>query len=111
MKLDEQQQLTWDSEVSVAVLGRGGDFVLVNLADPIEDASKEAQVKGFHFCGVLAVKSGEPIAKCESDMDSVYTMMHAGLEFARLVADRLKQQQAGDAVAWLGRLYTLEDPR
>jgi hypothetical protein len=38
-------------------------------------------------------------------------MVHAGLAFAQLVADRLKQKPKGDGVEWLTRLFELPDTR
>jgi hypothetical protein len=68
---------------------------------------ESARARGFNYCGVLALVNGEPAAKCESDADAVYTMMHAGLVFTRMMADRLRQQPQGDSVAWLEKLWTL----
>ena len=89
---DAQEQLVFDSEISVAVIGRAGDFVLIDLTDNIDDAVVEtARARRFGYCGVLALINGEPVAKCESDADAVYTMMHAGLAFTRMMADKLSK--------------------
>jgi hypothetical protein len=107
-----QDQLILDSDISVSVLGRNGDFVLVSLSDDVDSAIETAAAKGWVYCGVLAVtKDGQAGARCEQDPDCIYTMMHAALAFAQKVADRLRLQVAGDAVHWLESLYRLEDPR
>jgi hypothetical protein len=108
---DPQEQLVFNSEIAVAVLGRAGEFVLIHLDDAIEDAMAAAIAKGYGYCGTLAVVKGQAAAKCEPDPDSVYTMMHAALAFVQQVADRLKQPPEGDAVQFLEHLYALEDPR
>jgi hypothetical protein len=109
--MDAHEQLAFDSEICMGVLGRGGDFVLVRLAPIDEEATAAALAKGFVYCGVLGVKDGQ--AKCEPHPDAVYTMMLAGLEFARLVAERLRPeaQPKGDGVAWIASLYQLPDTR
>src|SRR5258708_13337164 len=109
--MDAMEQLVFDSEISVAVMGRGGEFVLVRLDGGIDEtATEEAARKGYAYCGCLGIKDGVPGAKCEPDPDCVYTMMHAGLAFAQLVADRLKQKPKGDGVECLTRLFALPDP-
>lgn len=54
---------------------------------------------------------GVPGVRCEPDADAVFTMCFAGLEFAVMVADRLKQKLKGDGVEWLTRLFALPDTR
>jgi hypothetical protein len=43
MKLDAEQQLVWDSEVSVAVVGSGDEFLLIPLdsGTPISDEATD----------------------------------------------------------------------
>jgi hypothetical protein len=111
-KMDAQEQLVMEGEISVAVLGKGAEFVLIELQGEIdEDATDAAREKGYTYCGVLGVKDGTAGAKCEPHPDCVFTMMHAALAFAQLVADRLKQKPKGDGVAWLQRLFELPDTR
>jgi hypothetical protein len=110
--MDAQEQLVFGGEISVAVLGKGADFVLIELQGEIdEDATEDAREKGYTYCGVLGVKDGQAGAKCEPHPDAVYTMLHAGLAFAQLVADRLKPPPKGDGVEWLTALFALEDSR
>jgi hypothetical protein len=108
--LDAQEQLVCDSEVSVAVLGKGRNFVLVPLQDRELDATElvETQSRGFFFCGVLGIKDGQPSAEC-SDPDAAIVMMHAALAFAQEMAGRLRPKD--DSAAWCERLHALQDPR
>jgi hypothetical protein len=109
--MDAQEQLVWDSEISMAVVGKGGDFVLIDLGEVDDDVTKLALARGYAWCGVLGVKDGQPCANCEPNPDAALTMMHAALAFAQKVADRLRPPQKGDAVEWLESLYRLPDPR
>jgi hypothetical protein len=112
--MDAHEQLAWDSEagVSVAVLGKGEDFVLISLDGQIDEAATAtALAKGFSYCGVLGIKNGQAAVKCEPDSNAVYTMMHAALAFAAQVAERLREKPKGDAVEWLESLYRLPDTR
>lgn len=112
--LDAQEQLVWDSEVSVAVLGKGKgrDFVLVPLKDAELDATElvETRSRGFFFCGVLGIRDGQPSAEC-SDLDAAFVMMHAALAFAQEMAGAGRLRPKDDSAAWCERLHALEDPR
>jgi hypothetical protein len=48
---DAQEQLVWDSVVSVAVLGKGREFMLITLPTDPADAAKlaEAQRRGYFY--------------------------------------------------------------
>lgn len=108
--IDEQEQLAFDSEIAFGVLGRAGEFTLIPLAGDEDGAlTVEAFARGHRYCGVLAVVDGQAAAKCEPDMDAVYTMMHAGLAFAQMVADRLKPKN--DFVRFAEGLFRLSDTR
>ena len=112
--MDAQEQLAWDGEAAVAVLGRGENFVLISLDGPIDEAvTIDALSKGYRWCGVMGVINGQAAAKSEPGPDAVYTMMHAALAFAQRVAERLRPPKAdvGDEVEWLERLYRLPDTR
>jgi hypothetical protein len=110
--MDGQSEFVLGSEVCVAVLGRGLDFVLIDISQELDEAvTEDAIKKGFAYCGALAVKNGEAGARCEPHPDCVFTMMHAGMAFAQLVADMLRAKPKGDGVEWLTALYSLPDPR
>jgi hypothetical protein len=113
--MDAQHQLIFESQISVGVLGKGEDFVLIPLrgdGTPFDEAEVDAaRDRGLEYCGVLGLKDGVPGAKCEPNPDCIYTMMHAGLAFAQLVADKLRPKPKGDAVDWLTRLFELPDTR
>lgn len=104
--MDAIEQLVWDSETAVAVLGAGDDFTLVELSrdgQPLPQAVlDDAKRRGFMFCGVLVVgPNGEPAAKCEPGAGTAYTMLHAALVAFR---DEPKKD-------WLERLWELPDAR
>lgn len=112
--MDAMEKLTWDSEIAVGVLGKGGQYVLVPLGEPgpipaevLEDAAR----RGFKFCGVLAVLHGRAAVHCEPDIEAAGVMMLAAIGFAGQVADKIKQEQKGDGVCWLENLWNLTDPR
>jgi hypothetical protein len=109
--MDAQEQMVMDSEISVGVLGKGADFVLIPIEDgPIDEAATEdALSKGYVYCGVMGVKNGQPGVKCEPNPDAVFTMMHAALAFAQQVAEMLRPK--GDELEFLERLYRLQDGR
>ncbi len=113
--MDAMERLTWDADIAVGVLGRGGEFLLVPLTEPgkiSEAVTDDARRRGFRFCGVVAVTNGQASAQWEPYPDAIHTMLHAALAFAQEVADRLKPKQAqGDAVDWLERLWSLPDTR
>ena len=110
---EEQQDLYINSEMAVIVVGRAESFVLFERDKCDDDAKmKEAHaIPEAHVCGVLGLKDGEPLARCSADPDSIYTMMFAGVAFARIVADRIIQERNGDFVDWARRLHGLPDSR
>ncbi len=109
---DAHQRLYEDSEICFGVLGRNGDFVLIDMALPLdENVTAEALAKGYAYCGVVAVKNGVYGAKCAPDPDSIFTMLQAAIAAAPLVADRLRHPEKGDGVLWLRQLYALPDLR
>jgi len=110
--MDATEQLVFDSDIAVGVLGKGGDFVLVPLDGAIEAAMEAAVLRGWNYCGCYAVtKTGQPGVRCEPDPDSIFTMMYAALAFAQLVAERLRPKPKGDGVEWIEALYRLPDTR
>jgi hypothetical protein len=101
-----------ESEISVAVLGKGGDFVLIRLDGEIDASATDAALaRGFSYCGVMGVKNGQASVRCEPNPDAAVTMLHAALAFGTQVAERLRPQPEGDGVEWLERLYQLPDTR
>ena len=111
-RLDETEQLAFDGDPAMAVMGARGEFMLVPLDRGIEGAQAAAIERGFHYCGILALVDGRPAAKCEGDLDSMNCMMRAALEFAARVADRMKPpKREDDFAAFAAGLFRLEDPR
>jgi hypothetical protein len=112
--MDATEQLAFESEICCGVLGNGRDFVLIHLGTQggmDQKAVEEAIAKGFVYCGILGVKDGQAGVQCEPDPGCIHTMMYAALGFARIVADRLREQPKGDGAEWLGRLYQMPDTR
>jgi hypothetical protein len=110
--MDAQEQLSRDSEISVAVLGKAKEFVLIRIDGPIDEAARATAVeRGFAYCGVMGVKDGQAGVICEPFSDAAYTMMHAAIAFGAQVAERLREKPKGDSVEWLERLWQLPDPR
>jgi hypothetical protein len=108
--MDASEQIAWSSELAWAVLGKGAEFVLIDLTGPIDDATTAtALAKGFTYCGVMGVKDGQAGVKCEPTLDAAVTMTHAALAFAAQMAGRTEPK--GDSLEWLERLYMLPDPR
>lgn len=112
MAMDATERLVADSEMSAAVLGKGREFLLVDLSGETDAAMEAARARGFSYCGCLAVVNGQATARPEPDADSTLTMLYAALAFAHLVGDRLMPPQPkSDSVEWLTRLYALPDTR
>jgi len=51
--MDAQQQLAWNCEDSVVVLGKGKEFLLVPLGEAIPASLQFANVCGYTYCGVI----------------------------------------------------------
>jgi len=115
--MDSQELLVSNGELPAAVVGSGEDFRLIHLDGDVDAEIAEAHAQGYgkdnghFFAGVFAVLNGQAVANCEPSLNAHRVMMAAVFEYARQVADRLKQLGAGDAVEWLNRLHALEDPR
>jgi hypothetical protein len=104
--------MVMESEVSAAVLGKAGEFILVDLGGETDAAMESAHARGFSYCGVFAVVNGQATARSEPDADATLTMLYAGLAFAHLVADRLTPPQPkDDFTQFAERLWSLEDLR
>lgn len=110
--MDDQQRLAFDGEIAYAVLGRDGEFALVQLYVARDEAViAEARERGYRYCGVLAVIDGIPAARYDPDLDSVLCCFLASLKFAGLVSDRIQPAPKDDSVDFLTRLYALPDTR
>jgi hypothetical protein len=100
------------SEICVAVLGEGCEFVLIRIDGEIDNAATEAAVaRGLGYCGCLGIKDGRAAAHCEPDFGSAFTMMLAAIAFCQQMAEKLKQKKTGDSAEWLERLFGLPDTR
>lgn len=115
--LDPHGRLAFESSFTAAVLGRSGKFVLLPM-NPGITAAEEAAVlthaaeQKFHYAGILGVVDGLAQARCEPDLDSILTMVAAGMDFAVLAAEYLRAQMPkGDEVDWLQALHALPDGR
>ena len=110
--MDAQARLLVEGNSVVGVLGKGEDFLLFPLQEdgPLDQGLlQRGQERGLAFCGVLGVVDGRMAARVEeTNPMAVYTMLFAGLEFARQVAPKLRPSEPkGDSVAWLERLHSL----
>lgn len=113
---DQEMQvaLIASGDHAVAVVGRGASeaFRFIRTDGDVAAAIAAALMEGFDtFAGVMATVDGQAVARCNPGLDNMRTMVAAAFQYARLVVDRLKQQQAGDEVEWLGALYRLPDTR
>jgi hypothetical protein len=106
---DTHEQLVFDSEISVAVLGKGEEFILVRLGKGLDDTSADAMDNGYSYAGVIGIKDGVPGVQCEPDPASMRVMVLAGLAFAGMIAEQLKQHQM--STDFCERLFALPDPR
>ena len=111
---DEHQLTAFNSQFCCAVLGKGDDFMLIqlNAPDDVIDAECENAARlSYCYCGIMAVIDGQPRAKC-ADAAGIITMVHASTAFARLVAARMKPKRpSSDWPDFMARLWSLEDPR
>jgi hypothetical protein len=116
MLQESQRQLILHSEFTALVFGKGEDFVLLRVNCDGDDSdiseAKNAGERGMVFCGVLGLEDGQPKADISpTNPAAVYTTMLAGLSFALMVADRMKQKQTDDFVRFAEGLYRLDDRR
>ena len=84
--LGAQARLAWDSEVFVAVVGKGEEFEFIRLDQNGEwdkAAIAEAVGKDYALCGVLGVKDGVGWVRCQPNRDAVCTMGYVAFAFAR----------------------------
>jgi hypothetical protein len=112
--MNSQELLACESDFCCGVLGRGDEFLLVDVASPLDDVTaKIASEKGFFYCGCLGVVRGEMGAMCASclDVDCMRIMLRASARFAVLVWEWQGPQSKGDDVVWLDALFRLSDKR
>jgi hypothetical protein len=113
MEAQSESDFLIGQEMCAVVLGKGAEFVLLDVNKAMDSAVTEAALaKNYKFCGLLAVKNGQAGARCEGP-DCIETMLAASLVFARVVSDSLQHQHQhrGDGVEWLTKLYALPDTR
>ena len=109
---DRTEQLVFECDFSVSVLGRGAVYILIDNQAPNDpDLVAYATAKGLTWRGVLGMKNGVPRVECGPDPESAVTMAHAGLAFCVAHAEHLRRASEGDSVDWLRALYALPDPR
>lgn len=108
---EEMKEFAASADYSCGVFGAGGEFLLVPVHEPGPVPTEEIQSRGFHFCGWLTIRDGDPGAWCEQDPDSRFTCLIAAFAFAQRVADKIKPNQQGDFVQWLQHLWELPDER
>jgi hypothetical protein len=113
--MDEQTRLAETATDAVAVLGKGGEFVLVDLCTPGQPMPPavlvDATRRGFHYCGILGLRDGRRNVECEPDADSVFTCLMASLAFAQRVADKIGSGGGACLGLDLERLWQLPDTR
>ena len=109
---DAQEQLVWDSVVSVAVLGKGREFILIALPTDAADAVKMAEAKRreFFYCGVLGIRDGQPSAE-SSGPETAFTLTLAALAFAQEMAEAGRLRPKDDFVRFAEALWRLPDNR
>lgn len=117
-KLDPMQQLVWDSEISVACLGRNdGEHVLIPLPFDAHAQAVTLQIateRGYSYCGAFGFRAGDCSSVVEpTNPDALPIMLQAAFTFARQIAALLKPTAAApdDSAEWLANLFKLEDPR
>jgi hypothetical protein len=116
MLQESQRQLILHSEFTALVFGRGADFVLLRCNGDDNDSemseAKKAGERSMVFCGVLALEDGQLKADISpTNTATMYAMMHAGVAFTLMVADRIKRKQTDDFVRFAEGLHRLDDTR
>ena len=107
--MDATEKLVFESEISAAVLGKGDEFVLVNLAHYDQAVPDAARARGYHFCGVVGLMNGRLSLEIASpDPESVRLMAFALREFTDMCAANSKPDAFAD---WMTKLHELPDTR
>ena len=113
--MDEQQQIAWNCEISVAVLGNAetGEHMLIELGRegyPLSEAEVlKARLKNFVYAGVMGYAEGVANAKAEPGPDCWRIMCAATPAFLTYLSGKLKP--LCDSVDWLEKLHQLPDTR
>lgn len=113
--MDDVQQLAYDSEFSVAVLGSTDtlEYMVIPLdregAAINEGETIVARVKGYSFAGVFGYCNGVAGVKSEPWPDAWRVMAAAAPAFIEYLAERLRLK--ADGGDFLESLWSLEDPR
>ena len=107
---DATEKLVLNAEISAGVLGNPeGEFILLWLDKPFDQtAMAVAEHRGLVYCGSLGVVEGRAVAEPGVEPGVARALLFAGMEFARMVAERLKPKAD---VLWLETLYQLPDTR
>ena len=117
---DALQRYVLRAEHVAAVIGRGGEFLLLNLDGCIgDDVRTLANEKGFTLCGVIGITGGVVGAECDPHPDSLRIMVNAGIALAGAIAGQRARALAGvrdegskgDSLSWLNSLHALSDTR
>lgn len=87
-----QRQSIYGEEISAAVYGREGDFVLIVLPFGALSllALEYVAANALPFCGTLGFVHGECQAKSEKNAEAVSVLMDAVIPFARYVCSKIK---------------------
>jgi hypothetical protein len=109
--MTDSELLNFDTELTVAVLGRGKEFFLVRMGDNDYAGEIKSIVAAYDYsyCGLIQIKDGEPKVAIEPDPESAFVMAHAGLHLSELIAGCLQRKQL--SAQFCERLYSLPDTR
>ncbi len=107
----EADLFNFDTELTVAVLGKGKEFFLVRMGDNNYAGEIRSIVAAYDYsyCGLIHIKDGEPKVAIEPDAESALVMAHAGLHLSELIAGCLQRKQL--SAQYCERLFALPDPR
>jgi hypothetical protein len=117
--MDAHETVVWNSQISVAVLGRvKGDtveFLLVPLGGegyPLSEGQVlKARLDDFIYAGVLGYADGVAGCKCEPCPDSLRIMCAAIPSFITYLSGKIAPPVQGDSAEWCEKLFQLPDTR
>lgn len=114
------EQLVMTSPLCVVVVADEGvtDIELIRIRPALpqfDERVRELQESGraLRFVGVVGVKDGQPVSAFAEPLSEtqITALSRAFLEYLRVWFEKPQPAQQDDSVAWLERLYMLEDPR